>query len=123
MKKNILTWLVVGLFAVAGAGVAMAGEGPATIVLKAKKGDVTFAHHKHQARMDCGQCHHGVANGKRVPFKKGQAMKKCEECHNSSMANKKVNKPMKVFHENCKNCHKQHKAEGAPTKCNGCHKK
>ncbi len=121
MSKTRFFSLVIALvFGFAVGGVAIAGEGPATIVLKAKKGDVTFAHHKHQAKFKCGECHHGPGHS---AYKAGMKIEKCEKCHNKEFKNKKLNSVMKVMHTNCKGCHKEHKAENAPTKCNACHKK
>lgn len=119
-NKGIVSVLIALVFGFVVAGAAVAGEGPATIVLKAKKGNVTFEHHKHQAKFECGECHHGPDHS---AYKKGMKIHKCDECHNKNFKNKKLNKPMKVFHKNCRSCHKQHKADGAPTKCNDCHKK
>ena len=120
-KRGIVTILVTMIACLCLAGAAFAGEGPETIVLKAKKGNITFQHHKHQGRTECGECHHEKGpDGKQVAFHKGMKIQNCDVCHNKSFANKKLNKPMKAFHKNCKGCHKQHKA---PTKCKFCHKK
>ena len=119
-RTRIFSILIALVFAFAVGGVALAGEGPETIVLKAKKGDVTFAHHKHQAKAQCGECHHGPDHS---AYKAGMKIETCDKCHNKDFANKKLNSVMKAMHKNCKDCHKEHKAENAPTKCNGCHKK
>ncbi len=123
MNRRFSTLLVALLFGLVMAGVAFANNGPETIVLEAgKKGNVTFQHHKHQEKIACGECHHGPGHS---AYKEGMEIHKCEECHHkgSSEVPKKLQKPMNAFHKNCKDCHKEHKAEGAPTKCSGCHKK
>ncbi len=117
---KMLSVLFALLFGIAVAGIAVAGEGPEVITLKAKKGDVTFNHHKHQAKIKCGECHHGPNHSE---YKAGMKIETCDKCHNKDFANKKLNSVMKAMHKNCKDCHKGHKAEGAPTKCSGCHKK
>ena len=114
MKKSAL--LVAVLFALAFAGIAFANNGPDTINLECKKGTVHFPHHQHQAKMECGECHHGEGHS---AYKEGMEIHKCEECHNKTSGNK-INKPMKAFHKNCKDCHKKN---GGPTKCSACHKK
>ncbi len=122
-SKKFFSMVIAVLFALAVGGVAVAGDtGPATIVLKAKKGNVTFEHHKHQETVKCGECHHGPGHS---AYTEGMKIHECQECHNKNNAEmpKKLQKTMNAFHSNCKDCHKAHKAEGAPTKCNGCHKK
>ncbi len=119
--KKFSSFIVAILFGLLTAGLAFAGSGPETITLKAKKGDVTFLHHKHQGRTQCAECHHTKGpDGKQAPYKEGMEIKSCDTCHNKDFPNKKLNKPMKAFHKNCKTCHKKH---NGPTKCNGCHKK
>ncbi len=120
MKKGL--GLLVAAITIAFVGsTVFAGAGPEVFTLHAKKGTVTFQHHKHQTRTTCGECHHYKGpDGKQVIDEKGEHAQKCENCHNKSFPNKKLNKPMKAFHKNCKSCHKKHKA---PTKCNFCHKK
>ena len=101
---------------------AVAGNNPDVITLEAKKGKVTFQHHKHQEHTKCGDCHHYTGpDGKQVLDEKAEHAAKCDSCHNKEFPNKKLNKPIKAFHANCKGCHK---AQGkGPTKCKGCHKK
>jgi len=116
-KKSVVSVLMALLFGLAVAGFATAGEGPEVITLKAKKGDVTFHHHKHQAKFQCGECHHGPGHSE---YKAGMKIETCDKCHNKDFKNKKLNKVMKAMHTNCKGCHKE---KGGPTKCNDCHKK
>ncbi len=125
-RKRIMSVVIALVFGFAVGGLAIAAEdsakGPATIVLKAKKGNVTFEHHKHQEKFKCGDCHHGPGHS---AYKEGMKIHECQECHNKDDAKmpKKLQKTMNAFHTNCKGCHKEHKAEKAPTKCSGCHKK
>ncbi len=117
--KKLSTLFVALLFGLVMSGIAFADNGPATIDFPGgKKGVVHFDHHKHQASMKCGECHHGADHSE---YAEGMAIKKCADCHNAEMANKKLNKPMKAFHTNCKGCHKAEKK--GPTKCGACHKK
>ena len=122
MKAKRFSSVIVALaFGLVVAGLAFAGSGPETITLHAKKGDVHFPHHKHQAKFGCGECHHYKgADGKQVIDEKGEHAAKCDTCHNKSFPNKKLNKTMKAAHKNCKGCHKK---QHGPTKCSGCHKK
>lgn len=69
---------------------------PATLVLEAKNGNVTFSHQKHAKTIDCGTCHQGQP-GKIPDFGKDKA------------------------HALCTGCHKEQKA--GPTKCGECHKR
>jgi flavoprotein len=72
-------------------------EGPETITLPAKMGDVTFHHKAHQDKLkDCKICHE-KGPGKIEGFGKDMA------------------------HKTCKGCHQEKKA--GPTKCGECHKK
>ncbi len=103
------------------ASTVIAGQGPEVITLHAKKGNVTFQHHKHQEKTKCAECHHEKgADGKQAPYHEGMKIQKCKDCHKKGFSNKKLNKPMKAFHKNCKDCHKKH---NGPTKCKECHKK
>ena len=119
-RKSIFSMVIAFVFALVVGGVAVAADtGPETIVLKAKKGDVTFHHHKHQAKFKCGECHHGPGHSE---YKEGMKIQTCEKCHNKQNAEmpKKLQKTMNAFHTNCKGCHKE---KHGPTKCNQCHKK
>ncbi len=119
MDKKFSSLLVALLFGLVMAGVAFANNGPETIELHAKKGNVTFAHHKHQSHIKCGECHHGPGHS---DYKEGMQIHKCEECHHKGGdVPKKLQKTMNAFHKNCKDCHKAGKK--GPTKCSGCHKK
>lgn len=108
-------------------GICMAGDtGPEEMVLKtaeAKK-PANFPHKKHQEKFECKECHHSKdAEGKQIPYAEGQEIGKCDSCHNDSMADPKLNSFKNAAHANCKGCHKEKAAEGAPTKCDGCHPK
>ncbi len=128
MRKLIvcLLALVVGLFL--GTAAYSLDKGPEVIVLKAKKGNVTFHHREHQDKLKikCGECHHGkTADWKQVPYKEGMKIHECKECHNKEMPNKELNKVSKAMHKNCKGCHKKmhKKYPEAPVKCKQCHVK
>lgn len=121
--KKVTSSIVAVLFGLMTAGVALASEiGPESITFKGgKKGQVTLSHKKHQEGIQCGECHHGMADGKQVAYKEGQKIEKCATCHNKDLANEKLQKPKNAFHKNCKGCHKAQKK--GPTKCKECHKK
>ncbi|MCM0080914.1 cytochrome c family protein [Geomonas sp. Red32] len=91
--KKIVAAVALSVFCV---GTALAA-GPATIVLHASKGDVTFPHKEHQEKMACTACHENDKGGKIAALGKDWA------------------------HKTCKGCHSE-KGKG-PTGCNGCHKK
>lgn len=128
MKKMLIYSAI--LLSCCAAGFAFAADkGPAEITLQATVDPAatpkpaTFPHAAHQARMECGTCHHGKdAAGKRIAYTEGQKIEKCETCHNS-----KVEMPEKVktfknaAHALCQDCHKKNKPELA--KCTVCHKK
>jgi len=102
--KRLLVAVMLVAFA---AAVAVAAEGPATVTLEAKMGNVTFDHHAHQAKVaDCTTCHH-----------KGTDNAKCTGCHNGEG---EAPKAKDAFHKLCKDCHKK---EAGPTGCKDCHKK
>jgi len=91
-----VTKYIVGLlaaFALSTSAYAAAPTGPT--VLKAKNGDVTFEHAKHE-KLDCTKCHADAKGGK-MELGKDKAHALCLECHKTN-------------------------AKG-PTKCAECHKK
>ena len=80
------------------AGVAVAAEPPATVVIDNKNGKVTLPHKAHADKLgDCTKCHATKEGGKIAGFNKDKA------------------------HGLCKKCHETEKK--GPTKCNDCHKK
>jgi predicted CXXCH cytochrome family protein len=85
---------VAAMMFVAAPAFAAAPAGPAT--LKAKTGDVTFAHSTH-AKVDCTKCHADAKGGKLAPLGKEKGHAMCLDCHKAE-------------------------AKG-PSKCNECHKK
>ena len=122
----ILLWsCAIGLASTACA----ADKGPAEITLQATIDPATapkpalFPHGAHQAKMECGTCHHGKgADGKRVAYVEAQKIEKCETCHNSKAGMpEKVNTFKNAAHALCKDCHAKDKPELA--KCGVCHKK
>jgi predicted CXXCH cytochrome family protein len=127
MSKKSLVLLVVAAFVMSlglGVGISLADNGPAEITLNADgKKPAVFPHAKHQEKNDCATCHHKSADGKQVPIAEGDAVAKCDTCHNADFANEKLRKWKDIGHGLCKDCHTKMKAEGAPTKCGGCHPK
>ena len=131
MKKMLLFSAIllcscaIGLASTAGA----ADKGPAEITLQATIDPATtpkpaqFPHGAHQAKMECGTCHHDKdAAGKRIAYTEGQKIAKCETCHNSKASMpEKVNTFKNAAHALCQDCHKKDKPELA--KCGVCHKK
>lgn len=137
MSKKSLILLVVTAFVVSlGLGVTMSladdAKGPAEITLNpdnrdaAKKGKpAVFPHAKHQEKNECGVCHHHEDAGAKVACTDDTLGKiaKCDSCHNAEFPNEKLRKWKDIGHGQCKKCHTKMKAEGAPTKCAGCHPK
>lgn len=91
-----------------------------TIDVAAKPKPAVFPHKKHQdAGLACGECHHGAADGKQVPYVDGDAVAKCESCHNKAAGlGPKTSSFKDVAHTNCKGCHKE---KGVDNKCATCH--
>ena len=130
MKKMLLFSAIlfcscaIGLANTAGA----VDKGPAEITLQATVDPATapkpaqFPHAAHQAKMECGTCHHDKdAAGKRIAYTEGQKIAKCETCHNSKAGMpEKVNTFKNAAHALCQDCHKKTKPELA--KCTVCHK-
>lgn len=119
---------------------SLAGDtGPETITLtatgSAKPKPATFPHKKHQETLKCGECHHGMQDGKQVPYAEGMEIGKCESCHNPEKLAGKTKGALKLDtmkgagHGNCLECHKDMakkdpalKAKGLD-KCTTCHAK
>ncbi len=134
MSKNVLI-LIFAAFFLCLAGVVIADNGPADMVLQAEKDaaktpkPAVFPHAKHQELTSCAECHHSAKDGKRVDYVEGQEIQKCEECHyeGSSMP-KKLDSFKDAAHQNCRECHKK-AAEEKPelaekfSKCMPCHPK
>ena len=103
--KKLIVLFAVSLFALS--AVVAVASGPADITMKAKMGNVSFPHAKHQAKIsDCTECHH-----------KGTDTPKCTGCHGAKDG---VPDSKKAFHTQCKGCHTK---AGGPTKCKECHVK
>ncbi len=101
--NKIIAGVIAALFLASGVAVA-ADTGPASIVLKAKNGNVTFPHHAHQERLkgDCKLCHGAMTGGKIAGF---------AETVDKTKA-----------HGLCHTCHKK-EGKGPVAKCGECHKK
>ena len=130
MSKKSLILLVVAAFVMSmGLGVTMslADNGDAEIIMNADgKKPATFPHAAHQAKNECGACHHYQDDaGAQVACDDDSLDKiaKCTTCHNADFANEKLRTWKEIGHGLCKDCHTKMKAEGAPTKCGDCHKK
>jgi hypothetical protein len=110
--------------------------GPAEMTLvttdSSKPKPAFFPHKAHQDALQCADCHHGMADGKQVPYVEGQEIGKCESCHNSEvlagkMAGKEKLDTFKgAAHTNCLGCHKEvaakDEAKKALKSCKTCHK-
>ena len=130
MSKKSLILLVVAAFVMSlGIGVTMslADNGPAEITLNADgKKPAVFPHAAHQAKNACAECHHYQDDaGAQVACGDDSLDKiaKCDTCHNAEFKNEKLRTWKDIGHGNCKACHTKMKADGAPTKCGGCHPK
>lgn len=111
LKKAIIVG--VSIMSLAFVGVAFAGNGAESIVMKGgATGDVTFPHKTHQDKLkDCDNCHKlfaqeagaiekGIAAG---TLKKKDAMKQCQDCHKAEKAKNADTKAP----QGCKDCHKK----------------
>ena len=130
MSRKSLVLLVVAVFTLSltltvSMSVAYADKGPAEITLNTDgKKPAVFPHAAHQEKLgDCGTCHHKDVDDKRTPIAEGDAVDKCDSCHNADFKNEKLREWKDIGHGLCKACHTKMKADGAPTKCGGCHPK
>ena len=124
MKKSFIFGVALAFLSVSAlAGIAMADNGPAEIHFETKK-PVMFPHASHQARLECGACHHGKDDaGKQAAYVEGQAIAKCDTCHNKDAGMPKKLASLKgVGHALCKTCHKE-TGDKKLTKCGVCHPK
>ncbi len=113
MARKIII-CVLGVIFLCFAGIVIADNGPADMMLQAEKDKASkpkpavFPHAKHQEVAECGDCHHSAADGKQVPYEDGQEIGKCESCHFSGNGmDKKIETFKNAAHENCKSCHKE----------------
>ena len=100
--------LLIGfLFALTGTLSAFAVEGPISVKMSNKQGEVLFHHQEHLAAVnDCTDCHHmGLEAGG------------CRDCHGVKRG---VPSIKHAFHRQCRNCHIK---SDAPKECKTCHKK
>ncbi|MBM9535513.1 cytochrome c3 family protein [Desulfobulbus alkaliphilus] len=81
-----------------------------------------FTHGAHQARMECGVCHHGAdADGNRIDYTEELDIARCESCHNSSADMPQGLGTFKdAAHAQCIGCHRE--TDPALARCNVCHK-
>ncbi|MGB3212695.1 MAG: cytochrome c3 family protein [Desulforhopalus sp.] len=142
MLKKVFVCSVVSMFVIGGAvitSLATSDPGPAEITIESSKSakpkPAVFPHKKHQDAFECGECHHGMVDGKQVPYTEGQEIQKCEECHNADVLAGKKKDKLKLDtikgagHGNCLVCHKE-MAKNDPAlkerkidKCSACHPK
>jgi hypothetical protein len=74
-------------------------ETPETVVIRARRGNITFSHKKHED--------YGV-------------LKDCMACHNKDTGDKLGKQGMATGHSMCRKCHSE--AGLGPRDCDGCHK-
>lgn len=98
-----------------------------------KKPPAVFPHDWHAEEYACGDCHHGMADGKATPYEEGMDIQSCESCHNPEVlpGRKKGKYKLDTYkgaaHANCIECHKE-VAKADPSKkalrsCKTCHPK
>ncbi len=126
MKKTLICSVALAFLCTTGlAALSMAQDkGPAEIILGGKGfKPALFPHADHQARLQCGVCHHSKGpDGKQVPYTKGMKIQKCETCHNKNDGMPKGLTSLKdVAHKKCKGCHRE--TDRKLTMCSTCHKK
>lgn len=138
MLKKILACGVMSLFVASFAAILAfaADPGPADITMgEGGKKPAVFPHKKHQDTIKCEECHHGMTDGKKVPYVEGQKIEKCDTCHNANVLAGKTKGNLALDtlkgagHGNCLECHKE-KANADPAlkekkidKCETCHPK
>jgi len=142
MLKKILACSVVTLFVLVGSASCFAADpGPADITIvgaKSKKPKpALFPHKQHQEAFKCEECHHGMADGKKVAYTEDMELKgkKCESCHNAEVlpgvkhGKLKLDTIKGAGHGNCLACHKKMAKENPDLKakkidkCAACHPK
>jgi len=141
MLKKVLVCSVVSMFVLCGSIVSSfaADAGPADIKIvdskSAKPKPAVFPHKMHQDAFKCEECHHGMADGKAVPYTEDMEIQKCEACHNPDVLGGKMKDKLKLDelkgagHGNCLECHKAMAAkdpalkEKKIDKCATCHPK
>lgn len=140
MLKKFLACSAVALFVMVGSANCFGADpGPADITIVSadskKPKPAQFPHKMHQENFECADCHHGMADGKKVAYTDGQEIGKCESCHNSEVLPGKMMGKLKLDtikgagHGNCLTCHKE-MAKNDPAlkekkidKCSACHPK
>jgi NAD-dependent SIR2 family protein deacetylase len=144
MLKKVLVCSVVSMFVLCGSvisSMATTDTGPADITIvdskSAKPKPAQFPHEMHQVtlKLKCGECHHGIADGKQVPYTDGMEIQKCETCHTGDTLAGKMKDKLKLDtikgagHGNCLECHKEMAKNDAALKekkidkCAACHPK
>ncbi len=142
MLKKFIVCSVVSMFVLGGAvisSLASDEKGPADITIvdskSAKPKPVQFPHRQHQEKFKCAECHHGIADGKQVPYTEGMEIKKCETCHTGDTLAGKMKDKLKLDtlkgagHGNCLECHKEMTKKDPAlkalklTSCTTCHPK
>ena len=141
MLKKVLACSFVSMFVFCGSVISSfaTDAGPADITIvdskSAKPKPAQFPHKMHQDAFECAECHHGMADGKQVPYTEGMEIQKCETCHNPEVHGGKMKGKLKpdelkgAGHGNCLECHKA-MAKKDPAlkekkidKCAACHPK
>ena len=142
MLKKFLVCSVISMFVMGGAvisAIATDDPGPADITLSdstsSKPKPAQFPHKMHQDKFKCAECHHGMADGKLVPYTEGMKIEKCVTCHTGDTLAGKMKDKHKLDtlkgagHGNCLECHKEMAAkdpalkEKKIDKCAACHPK
>jgi len=138
MGKRLLCIIAITMITWVYTGPAMSSDaGPAEMKLvssdSTKMPPAVFPHEKHQQAFECSECHHGMQDGKQIPYEEGMEIKKCESCHNGDvLAGKKIGRnELDTFkgagHQSCQECHKDVAKKDASKKklrsCKTCHQK
>ncbi|SDP18693.1 cytochrome c3 family protein [Desulforhopalus singaporensis] len=141
MLKKILACSAIAMLVLTGSAVLSMGSdtGPEEITMvgskSAKPKPAVFPHKMHQEKFECAECHHGMADGKQVPYAEGMEIQKCETCHNEEVLAGKTADKLKLDtikgagHGNCLACHKEMVKKDAELKakkinsCKTCHQK
>ncbi|MDJ0622028.1 MAG: cytochrome c3 family protein [Desulfocapsaceae bacterium] len=136
-KLFVCALCVVGLIFAFSSQALTTGTAPENMELtssqSSKKPPAVFPHKFHAEAYECGECHHGMADGKATPYVEGMEIKSCESCHNPDVLGGKTKGKYKLdtykgaAHANCIECHKEIAKEDPSKKklksCKICHVK
>ena len=136
IKLFVCGLCIVGLVVTFAGQALTTDSAPENMVLansQRSKPPALFPHELHAAEYACGECHHGMADGKATPYVEGMEIQSCESCHNPDVlggvkkGKYKLDTLKGAAHANCIECHKAIAKEDPSRKmlrsCKTCHPK